>query len=609
MTVKMNDGLMNVATGLGTRNDKAVYSTYSFSHTITQRDIEAAYQTSSWFRKIVEIPVDDSMRHGIDFQADETQIQKLEENLKRLKFWEKFKKARIMARRDGGAAIVMGLPGNPATPVDPTKVTLDQLKVITVLNRNQITPIEPIDVILDENFGQPSMYELTTAGEQRRIHPSRVLRFMGNERSDVLGWNGWGDSIYPPMRDAIINADTTSAAMAHMMHEANVDVMSIPGLTEMVATEQYEQVLMKRITVMGMLKSLVNIAVIDGGDGQEGSAETLDKNTYNFAGLSDVLASQLMVLSGVADIPATRLLGKSPDGMNASGDGDLRNYYDNIAAQQNNVLSPILDPFFEILIRSTLGDRPPELWYTWSPLYTLSEKEAADVEKIYAEVFTSYANNGLIRAEILSDIALGRMSESGQYPGIDKAMKKYDPTEIPKLEEPTPEEIALAQSGQPANGNQPAPRARVAANDATPKTLYVSRKVKNSAAIIKWAQGQGIPGMLPGAELHVTIVYSRTPIDWMKTGESWNSEVKLPAGGARLVELFGEGSIVLSFVSGEISYRHRNILEAGASHDWPDFQPHITIGYSPDPHFDVDSIEPYQGEIVLGPERYEELKS
>lgn len=602
--IKVNDGLYNVATGIGTRNDKATFSAYSFGNEISQAEIEAAYRTSSWFRKIVEIPVNDSIRNGVDFKADDAQIEKLEANLKRLKFWQKFKKARIMARRDGGAVIVMGLPGRPDQPIDPENITLDSLKVLTVLNRNQITPVDPINVILDENFNEPGMYELAV-GERTRIHPSRVLRFVGNERSDVFGWSGWGDSIYPPMKDAIRNADTTSAAMAHMMHEANVDVMGIPDLTSLVSTAEYEALLMKRITTMAMLKSLINVAVIDAGDGTaENPAETLTKQTYNFAGLSDILASQLMVLSGICDIPATRLLGKSPDGMNASGDGDLKNYYDNIAAQQRNDLSPILDPFFEVLIRSTLGSRPKGVWYEWSPLYTLTEKEAAEVESAFAKVITEYANNGMIREEILSAIALNGMIERGQFPGIDQAISKFNPEEIPALDEPSEEEIALAQSGQ-----QPAPRPRVAANDAIPKSLYVSRKVKNSAAIVKWAQSQGIPGMLPGAELHVTIVYSREPLDWMKTGESWNAELKISAGGARVMEVFNGGAIVLSFVSGELSYRHGNILEAGGSHDFPDYQPHITIGYTDDPDFDISGIEPYQGVIELGPEIFEELRT
>jgi hypothetical protein len=44
--------------------------------------------------------------------------------------------------------------------------------------------------------------------------------------------------------------------------------------------------------------------------------------------------------------------------------------------------------------------------------------------------------------------------------------------------------------------------------------------------------------------------------------------------------------------------------EAGASWDWPDYQPHISLSKAP---VDLSKIEPYRGEIVLGPEIFEEI--
>lgn len=604
-TRNIHDGLMNVASGLGTREDKSTYATYAFAVT-DFREIEAAYQTSGWFRKIVEIPVNDSMREGIDWQAEAEEIEQLEKEVKRLGFWEKFKKARTWARRDGGAVIVMGLPGNPESPVNFDTIKAGDLKVLTVLSRHEITPSDQINVILDPNYGQAGAYVLKNG---TRIHPSRVLRFIGLERSPSLGWDGWGDSIYPAMSRDIKNADRTSAAIAHLMEEAKVDIIGIPGLTENFTTEQYEGILMRRIITAQMLKSLVHTLVIDTGDGTADSpAETYEQKQINFSGLPEVLQAQLMVLSGVSDIPATRLVGKAPDGMNATGDGDLRNYYDNIASQQKNELSPILDPFFEILIRSVFGSRDDRVWYTWSPLYTLTEKEYAEIESTFADIFTKYANNGLIATEILTEAAQTRMVESGQYPGLEDAIAKNKNVTPPALEEPTAEEIALAQSGtRPANNNAPA-RRRVAANDARPKTLYISRPVVNAGDIIAWAQTQGITGLLPGAELHVTIAYSRQPVDWMKVGAAWESEMKIPAGGPRMIDKFGEGAIVLLIAAPELEWRHRSVILEGGTHDYPEYQPHITVGFTSEWNFDPDKYEPYQGEIILGPERFEEVK-
>jgi hypothetical protein len=130
--------------------------------------------------------------------------------------------------------------------------------------------------------------------------------------------------------------------------------------------------------------------------------------------------------------------------------------------------------------------------------------------------------------------------------------------------------------------------------------------VVNADEVLQWAREQGIQNTLPASELHVTIAFSRTPVDWMKTGESYATELTVPEGGARLVERLGAvgDATVLMFTSSELSWRHHDIIDAGASWDWPDYQPHVTISYDPEAPTDV---EPYLGRIVLGPEVFREV--
>jgi hypothetical protein len=110
--------------------------------------------------------------------------------------------------------------------------------------------------------------------------------------------------------------------------------------------------------------------------------------------------------------------------------------------------------------------------------------------------------------------------------------------------------------------------------------------------------------------MHVTVAYSRKPLDWMKVGESWSSDrdgkLSVAPGGARLIEKFGEGAIVLLFNSSELAWRHVSIIEAGASWDWPEYQPHITFTYDPG-SVDLSKVEPYRGAIELGPEIFAEV--
>lgn len=146
---------------------------------------------------------------------------------------------------------------------------------------------------------------------------------------------------------------------------------------------------------------------------------------------------------------------------------------------------------------------------------------------------------------------------------------------------------------------------------AAPRTLYIHRNVLNAAEIIKWAKGQGFKTTLPAEDMHVTICYSRTPIDWMTIGEAWSQNddgsILVKPGNVRLVEALGDkGAVVLMFNSNDLVWRHEDLKRLGATWDHDGFQPHITITYDA-AGVDLAEVEPYLGKIKLGPEIFEEV--
>lgn len=139
---------------------------------------------------------------------------------------------------------------------------------------------------------------------------------------------------------------------------------------------------------------------------------------------------------------------------------------------------------------------------------------------------------------------------------------------------------------------------------ATPRPLYVSRPVLNGGDIIDWAKAQGFKTTVPEDELHTTIAYSRRAVDWMKMGESYGQTLVIPPGGPRVVQPLGPGgAVVLMFNSAALARRHLDMRRDGASWDYSEYQPHITITWDAG-DLDVSKITPYQGEIVLGPEKF-----
>jgi hypothetical protein len=137
------------------------------------------------------------------------------------------------------------------------------------------------------------------------------------------------------------------------------------------------------------------------------------------------------------------------------------------------------------------------------------------------------------------------------------------------------------------------------------KPMYVSRKVLNGKDIIEWARGQGFKSALAVEALHVTIVYSKEPVDFNNV-EAENKNKVTINNGTRSIETFDGGATVLKFQSKVLAKRQKELLALGCSCDYDTYKPHITITFESD-GVDVSGVMPYAGVIKLGPEIVEEL--
>jgi phage-related protein (TIGR01555 family) len=596
------DSLTNLVSRMGTGRDKAAGGYYAFA-TLSDEELLNAYRTAWLPRKIVDIPAFDAVRAWRDWQAEGAQIEPIEAEENRLNVRGKVFEAKIKARLWGGAAIHIGTgDANLAEPLDIERIGKAGIKYLTVLSRRQLTAGEIDRDPASEWYGQPKFYTLT-AGEaaQVQIHPSRLVLFHGNPQPDIdlsQGQMAWGDSVLQSVMDAIKQADGTAANIASLVFEAKIDIIRIPNFMASLGNEDYKAKILERYTLANTAKGINGTLLLD-------KEEEYEQKSASFATLPDVLDRFLQIVSGAADIPATRLLGQAPAGMNATGESDLRNYYDRLSAMQQVEMTPAMHRLDECLIRSALGSRPADIYYEWAPLWGMSEKEKADVFKTKADAARTLAGgNGqqpLIPIDALSEALINALVEDGSLPGLEAAIEEFGTL---AEQEPSEEDIAAA-----ANQNTPAEPLRRAANDAEPRTLYVRRDVVNGSEIKAWAEMQGIPDLVD--DLHVTIVYSRTPLDWIKAGNAseWGDEnggkITIAPGGPRVVEPLGNMTAVLMFASSQLCWRHEEIVRAGASHDFDDYQPHISLTKA---DVDLSAIEPYRGAIVLGPEVFEEVK-
>lgn len=411
------DGLQNVMAGLGTGRDKMSYSEYGVVTQLDRMQLEGMYRASWIAKKIVNIPSEDMTRAWRQCMFDDESVGDPKESNtftyeqaeRQFQIQAKVRQALMWSRLYGGAVLLLGVgdPKDYDKPLDVAKVKKGDLRHIMAMDRWLCLPSGQFDYsdIESPNFGMPEFYTVAQA-KNVRIHHSRVIRFIGDE----LPWYPsiqnlrWGDPVLQVVYDTLRGRDTITAAIATMMFEANVDVMKVAGLGDMLGTDGGEAKLTKRFQLAAMMKSFNRMLLMDEG-------ETFEKKSNSFSGLDSIIREFRAEVAGAADIPVSRLFGTSANGLNATGDNEVRNYYDMISSKQQSNLRPQLERLDEVLLRHTFGSLPDDFRFEFNPLWQLSDKERADTEKVRADRDKIYYDMG-----VLSEGVIAReLKESGTY--------------------------------------------------------------------------------------------------------------------------------------------------------------------------------------------------
>lgn len=579
-----SDNLTNVMSGLGTGRAKSSYSHFTNTQ-YTEEELLTTYRQNWLAAKIVDIIAEDATREWRAWQAEKEQIDKIERMERMLGVQGKVQKAITLARLYGGAALYIGT--NETDVSKPLNVEREKIRYLTPVSKRELSAGEIDNDIASEYFGQPSFYNLITRDIMVAIHPSRLVKFVGKPIPESFGLafgyeQGWGDSVLVSCMAPILRTESTMANAGEVMFESQVGVMKVPDLADQLDEDGGTEKMLKAISTQMLAKGSIKSLIID-------AAQDYTVSSQTFAGIPELIEAFQKEDSGAAGIPFTRLFGQSPGGLNSTGESDLRNHYDNIKSYQNLTVTPALHKLDELLIWNALGKRPQEVHYNWNNLWYPSAKEQAEIGKVVADTIKTLNDTGLFNSDALSASAVNLITERGVVPGLEGAIEEFGSEIEEEALPPTPE--------------------RINSNDSAPRPLYVSRKVMNVSDITNWAKDQGFTDIED--DLHVTVAYSRTAVDWMAMGQGWaddnrgNMEVR--PGGPRVVEPLGsEGAVVLMFASSDLYWRNRDMREKGASWDYEDYQPHVTITYKGD--VDLGNVKPYTGKIVLGPEIFEEIK-
>lgn len=246
----------------------------------------------------------------------------------------------------------------------------------------------------DPDFGLPAYYTIrddTTGYMVARVHHSRIIRFIGRE----LPWLEqvtevyWGESEIEAIYNEIVRRDNVAANIAALTFRANVNYMETEGLDQLLGTANTE---MQRrfwnvMAAQSIMESNFGTRVINKGD-------AIHNTQYTFTGLSDVYDRVMMDVAGAARTPVTKLFGRSPAGLNATGEADMQNYYDYIDGLRENDLRPIIERLLPIMALSAWGMIPDDLDIQFPPMETADAKEQAEItERNTASILSAYQND------------------------------------------------------------------------------------------------------------------------------------------------------------------------------------------------------------------------
>jgi phage-related protein (TIGR01555 family) len=438
------------------------------------------YLSSGMMRKVIDIPAADRVREWRDWQAESDAITALEAEEKRLGLVAKFKHAEVL-RGLGGGALILALPGALNTPAP--RVSAKGLAAVNVASRWQLQLVDIDENMASLTYGQPRMFRINAGSTgQQDIHPSRVICFRGDPLPIAAGINSddafWGASRLERVLAEVQKSDNASQWFAELVKKAKLLRIGIPDLADMVATPGGQQKLEARVSTIALGESTLNATVYAAGSGVDGAGgEKISDYQITWAGIPAMMDAFDQRVAAVADIPFTRLMGRSPAGMNATGQSDTDNWNKMVVAGQNVELRPCLEALDAYLVPSA-GVTKPVTW-RFAPLSTPSEKEEADTFKTFMEAIEKVQGTNAIPERPFNEAFQNWMEEREYMPGLAGALAKVpeaerfglapdddgtDPSEITQQRE---EVIGSTRRGGEDDGSV-AP-ARRAANDKVPE--------------------------------------------------------------------------------------------------------------------------------------------
>ena len=391
------DGYVNLLNKYGTKQDNSEAYKFEREPVIPDMQLTGLYEGNGLFSKIIDTPAEEALKHGFDLNLKSDELNAfVEDALDDLEWEERAATAIKWARLYGGPLIVMLIDDGRGLeePVDWEHIrSIDELRVY---ERSIVQPDYASLYQQDyggkgvgnrvSKFGQPEYYYVSSIYGSFKVHESRCLVFRNGvlpEQTSNATYLFWGMPEYVRIRRALRETVTAHTDSVKLLERSVQAIYSMKGLASLLTTDDGENQVLKRLQLVDTSRGLLNSIAID----SEG--EQYDFKTFQFSGVKDVIDATCNMLSALTNIPQTILFGRSPAGMNATGDSDFESYYNFVEKIQRLMLKRNLRTLLDVVFRAGIasGDvaEEPDYKLEFKPLWSLSDTEQAAVDQTKAQ--------------------------------------------------------------------------------------------------------------------------------------------------------------------------------------------------------------------------------
>lgn len=329
----------NLVTGLGTAiADKTVHTQVAPSAPLSPERLSDIYMADGIGTKIVNCVADDATAKGWEISNDTK--GELFAAMNALRIPATVGKAATFTRLYGGAiAVMMIADGIPLE--QPRTVGKGEVFGVKVFSSGRVVMTQA-DFVKDTSSKFYDDIEVFTIKKRDnstfRVHASRCVVFRGIDVPDCwqhasMEMEYFGVSALQGVFDRLAGLGSSMQGLDNMLLEPDVGIYGLNGLKEMASEDDNGiKKVQERMQVMHLSKNLLRALLLDKDD-------TYNQVSHSFTGIPESIHKEMQILSACADIPMTRLFGEAATGLNATGEGDKKNYDDKVMAFQTRTLS------------------------------------------------------------------------------------------------------------------------------------------------------------------------------------------------------------------------------------------------------------------------------